>query len=330
MTRKVSIKDIAQAAGVSTTAVSLVLNNKEKNGRISNEVSAKIKEIAEEKNYRLNTIAQSLRTGKTKILGLIVADISNPFFARLARHIENLAAEKGYQVMFGSSDESKTKFHKLVNLFVDKNVDGIIVAPPQDSEDVIMELVKRRVPSVLVDRGFEGLPVSSVQLDNAGASYILTTHLLKQGCRRIGLMAYNLGLPNIKKRYEGYVKALEKYGIPLDEKIVRSVVFENFEENVKKALDDLLANDIDSIVFATNRIGVQSLILLQQYNKCNELKYVSIDNPEEYQISNISITCIEQPINSIGERALNILFRQIDDPRYNEVEYVVLRAKIFQ
>lgn len=330
MARKISIKDIAKAAGVSTAAVSLVMNGKEKQGRISKEVSAKIKEIAEKQNYRPNTVAQSLRTGKTKTLGLIVADISNPFFAKLARNIENLAAEKDYQVMFGSSDESKSKFRKLVNLFVEKNVDGIIVAPPQDSEDVIMELVKIKIPSVLVDRGFDGIPVSSVQLDNVGASYILTSHLLKQGCRRIGFMAYNLGLPNIKKRYEGYVKALTRYKIPLDNNIVCSVVFENFEDNVKNALDNLLANDIDSIVFATNRVGIQSLILLQQYNKCHGLKYVSIDNPEEYQISNIPITCIEQPIKGIGERALSILFRHIENPQYNEVEYVVLQTKMIR
>lgn len=325
---RVSIKDIAEKLGVSSATVSLVLNGKDKNSRIGKEVAEKVRETAIEMGYRPNMAARSLRTGKTKTLGLIVADISNPFFAKLARHIENIAAMKGYQVMFGSSDESSLKFEKLIHLFIEKNVDGIIVVPPQDSETSIMELVEHKVPLVLVDRGLENLPVSSVQIDNARAAFALTNLLLDKGCKRIGFMAYNINLPNIKKRYEGYVKALEMRGMSVDEELVYSVAFEDFEKNVRLAIKSLMDKDIDSLVFATNRVGVQSLMALKEYDY-EKLKYVSIDNLNEHVVfGGIDITCIEQPIKELGERTLDILFKYIEDPKYKTIEYVILQANV--
>lgn len=324
----VSIKDIAEHVGVSTATVSLVLNSKDKKGRISKEVAIKVKDAAKEMNYRPNMSARSLRTGKTKTLGLIVADISNPFFAKLARHIENIADKKDYQVMFGSSDESSIKFQKLVNLFIEKNVDGMILAPPQDSEDTIMQLIYRNIPTVLIDRCIEGLPVSSVQIDNFGAAYSLTDSLIKRGCKHIGFIACNIGLPNISKRYEGYKKALENSGISLNKEIVCSVSFENFEQAVEQGIEKLIKEGADSMVFSTNRVGIQSLLTLQKHEKYLDLKYGSIDNPDEYKVSRLPITCIEQPIEGLGCRAFEILFRQIEDPSFDEVESVVLQARI--
>ena len=325
---RVSLKDIAKKVGVSSATVSLVLNSKDKEGRISKDVAELVRQAAKEMNYRPNMAARSLRTGKTKTLGLIVADISNPFFAKLARNIENIAGREGYQVMFGSSDESNDKFEKLINLFIEKNVDGLIVAPPQDSESSIMQLYKRRIPTVLVDRGIDGIPVSSVQIDNLGASFALTNYLVAQGCKRIGFIAYNIGLPNIQKRCEGYKKSLQQNNIPIDENIIRSVAFENFEENIEQAVAELIEQRIDSLVFATNRVGVQSLIALQNYEEYTQIKYVSIDNPDEYKVCSLPIKCIEQPIEGIGRRALNILFKHIEDPMYDDIEQVILQAKI--
>lgn len=323
---RVSIKNIAEKVGVSNAAVSLVLNGKEKEGRISKEVAEKIRVAAKEMNYRPNVAARGLRTGKTKTIGLIVADISNPFFAKLARYIENAAGEKDYQVMFGSSDESNVKFSKLTNLFIEKNVDGVIVAPPADSEEAIMLMEANGIPTVMVDRAINSIPVSSVQIDNHGAAYLLTKHLISIGCKRIGFMAYNMKLSNIKGRFEGYKAAHTDLGVPFDEQLVRSVEFENFEENIESALNILLDQDIDSIVFATNRVGVQSLMFLQKKGKMADLKFVSIDSLDEYKILGIPIVCVEQPIEELGIRALEILYRKIKDPNYKLVEAVTLQA----
>lgn len=325
---RISLKDIAKEIGVSSATVSLVLNGKDKEGRISEEVARKVRDVAERLNYRPNIAARSLRTGETKTLGLIVADISNPFFSKIARHVENIAGIRDYQVMFGSSDESNEKFKKLVDLFIEKYVDGVILAPPQDSEEVIQDLIRRKIPTVLIDRRLPGVAVNSVQIDNVGAAYSLTNILIEQGCKRIGFIAYNIGLPNIKKRYEGYCKALEANNISVDESLVHSVSFENFEKNIERSIESILKQNIDSIVFATNRVGVQSLLSLKRHPQYKKLKYASIDNSDEYKIADLPVICIEQPIEGISRRALDILFKYIDDPEYSEIENVTLQAKI--
>jgi LacI family transcriptional regulator len=223
---RTSIKHIAEKLNVSNATVSLVLSGKGKNGRISEELAERIKQTAVEMNYRPNMAARGLRTGKSKTIGLIVADISNPFFAKLARYIENAADEMNYQVMFGSSDESSLKFSKITNLFIEKAVDGIIITPPEGSEDFIMQIESYGIPLVMVDRSIESVNVSSIQINNMEAAYKLTNHLIQKGCRRIGFMSYNMKLSNIKARFEGYRKALTDAGLPFDKQLARAVGFE--------------------------------------------------------------------------------------------------------
>jgi len=327
---RISLKDIAEKVGVSSATVSLVLNNKGKEGRISKEVAEKVKQTAKELGYRPNMSAQSLRTGKTKTLGLIVADISNPFFAKLSRYVENIAAKKGYQVMFGSSDESSQKFQDLVGLFIEKNVDGIILTPPQGSESSIMQLIHRSIPTILIDRHIEGLPVSSVQIDNVQAGYTITNMIIEHQCKHIGFIANNIDLPNIRKRYEGYKKALTINGLEVDENFVCSVSFDNFEQNVEDSIKKLINLNVDSLVFANNKVAVQSLLTLQKYDVFSKLKYASIDNADEYKVVPWPIICVEQPIEGLSLRALEILFKHIEDPTYDQIESVILQPKILK
>src|SRR5688500_6615893 len=153
MKKKTSLKDIASAVGVSTALVSYVLNNK-KEGRIRKEVAEKIRTMAVELSYRPNQIAKSLKTNKTNTIGLIVADISKPFSSGLARIIEDEADTQGYTVIFGSSDEKAERCEKLIETLVNRQVDGLIIAPPADTAGQIIQLKKQQVPFVLVDRYF--------------------------------------------------------------------------------------------------------------------------------------------------------------------------------
>jgi len=133
MERKVSIKDIARHLGVSTALVSYVLNNKA--DRVGAEMAEKIRQAAIQLNYRPNLIARSLQSGKTNTLGLIVADISNPFFSHIARIIEDEAKRSGYTVIFGSNDESVEKSQALLDAFLNRQVDALIIAPAEFTEE---------------------------------------------------------------------------------------------------------------------------------------------------------------------------------------------------
>src|SRR5437867_1925426 len=145
MEKRISLKDIAQKVGVSTALVSYVLNN-QKEGRIKKEVAQKIRDTAKALNYRTNQIARSLKMSKTFTLGLIVSNISNPFSSGLARIIEDEADKHKYTVIFGSSDENATKFSKLVDTFLNRQVDGLIVAPPEGAEAEITYLQQQGIP----------------------------------------------------------------------------------------------------------------------------------------------------------------------------------------
>ena len=162
--KKISLKDIAEAAGVSTALVSFVLNGKKKEYRVGEETAQRILKIANEMNYQPNLAAKSLRSGKTKTIGLVVSDISNPFFSQLARVLEDEATKRGYTVLFGSSDEDKDKMTRVVSNLINKGVDGLIIVPCDNSEKSIASLVNNNIPIVLFDRYFPEINVSYVAL----------------------------------------------------------------------------------------------------------------------------------------------------------------------
>ena len=178
--KRVSLKDIAKRVGVSTALVSYVMNGKGKGNRVSDELAKKIKQVAEELNYQPNEIARSLRNGSTKTIGLIVADIANPFFGQLARYIENEAIKFGYTVIIGSSDEEVEKSELLINTFINRQVDGFIIAPAEGTVEQINTILKKNIPLILLDRYFPEIDTNYVILNNYQSTYDATLHILKK------------------------------------------------------------------------------------------------------------------------------------------------------
>src|SRR4051812_9251402 len=147
MEKRVLLKDIAAKVGVSIALVSYVLNNKK--GKVSPQMAEKIRRTAKEMNYLPNLVAKSLQSGKSHTIGLVVADISNAFFSRLARIMEHEAEKQGYTVIFGSTDESADKSQLLIEAFLNRQVDGLIIAPAAETEPQLQLLRKKRIPFVL-------------------------------------------------------------------------------------------------------------------------------------------------------------------------------------
>ena len=165
MKKNVSQKDIAAKVGVSTALVSYVLNNKME-GRINKEMAARIRAAAEELNYRPNMIARSLSLSKTYTIGLVLADISNHFSSQIARIVENEANKYGYTVIMGSTDENADKAKNLIQHFLNRQVDGLLLGLPDDAENEVLYLKKLGIPFVLFDRYFPTIPTNVVDIDN--------------------------------------------------------------------------------------------------------------------------------------------------------------------
>lgn len=154
MTKQVSLKDIAERVGVSSATVSLVLNGKEKGGRVGVEMSGKIRNVAKELNYKPNNLARSLRMGRSQAIGLIVADITNPFFADLSFQIQEYAEKLNYTVIITNINESVEKMNRMIDILKTYRVEGLLIIPPQFGEHLLKKLDDNKVPLVLIDRHF--------------------------------------------------------------------------------------------------------------------------------------------------------------------------------
>lgn len=315
MKKKTSLKDIAQKVGVSIALVSYVLNNK-KEGRINKDVALKIRETAKQLNYKTNQIAKSLKTNKTYTIGLIVSDISNPFSSSLARIIEDEANKNGYTVLFGSSDEDAEKSMKLIDAFINKQVDGLIIAAAENSASQIRYLQEEGVPFVLIDRYFPELKTSFIVLDNYKAAYEAVEYLIKRSYKRIALINFKSTLYNLIERRKGYVAALKKENIEIKKSWVKEICFDNIKSNVEKAMHELLSlkEPVEAILFGANTIAVHGLKYINKHKiKIPEqIAVISFDESDALDLFDPALTYIKQPLQQMGETATKLLLENIN------------------
>lgn len=314
---RVSLKDVADYLGVSRTLVSAVLNGKAKQYRISEETASKVLQAAKDLQYSPNLVAKGLRTGNSQLIGLIVTDISNPFYSTIARIIENKADESNYEVIFGSSDENLEKTKQLIEVMLDKGVAGLIIVPCEGSQEIIADLHQRNIPVVLIDRYFPELDVSYSCLNNYNATKLATTHLINQGYKKIALTAYKSQLSNIKDRISGYKETMSKNSLRAFIN-VKSVDILNPMTEMERTLDILInKKNYEAVIFITNALLVSGLRILKKMNKIipDDVAIVGFYGSELFDLYYSPITYIKQPIEMITEEAVNIL---IDKIQYGE------------
>ena len=330
MERKISLKDVARHAGVSITLVSYVLNGKEKEVRIRANMVKKIKEAAVELNYQPNLIAKSLKMGKTKTIGLIVADISNPFFSTIARIVEDEAKKHGYVVIFGSSDESAEKQLDLIDVFSTRLVDAFIIAPAEGTEQQIESIMNRGVPVVLMDRFFPGLKVDCVHIDNFTAASKAVKQLVKNNRRRIGMVAYNTTQSHMEDRKLGYKAALKEKNIRFKKDWLIEASYQNIEKDVAVKLKTLLKPlQVDALFFATNSLAVAGL---KEINKLgikvpDELAIISFDESDAFDFFYSPVTYVSQSLADIGKESIRLIINKLLGKSKKNTD-VIVEAKL--
>lgn len=315
MARKVALKDIANKIGVSTSLVSYVLNGKGKENRVSEETANKIRVTAQELNYVPNLNARSLKTNKSRTIGLIVADISNPFFSNLARTIEDEAYANDYTVIFGSSDENEDKFKRVLDFLSTRQVDGFIIASPEESRETVLKLKESNIPLVLIDRYFSDVAAHSVTVDNFQASFEATNYLLNKGHKRIGAIMYDSKMLHYQDRSNGYLEALKQAGIADGKQFLRKVNHQSLQSEIKKEVQKLIFEDqVSAIYFSTNTIATEGLRQILNFGKKvpDEIDVVAFDENLIYQFLDVPIPFISQPIKQMGQEAVRILMDQIE------------------
>lgn len=314
MEKRVSLKDIAQKVGVSIALVSYVLNN-QKEGRISKEVAEKIRATAQKLNYRPNQIAKSLKSNKTFTIGLMVADIANPFFSTLARIIEDESEKNNYTVVFGSSDEKAERSQKLLNVLIDRQVDGMIIAPAEGTEKQIQQLQKGRFPFVLIDRSFPNVKANYIGIDNYKAALEATTHLLNKGRKRIGMLGFKTSLPNLEDRKKGFLQAFVNEKIAPLPKGIEEVSLDAKKEEVEAAVKRLLSlpRPVDALFFASNKLSTFGLKYLNTLSLKvpQDLALCSFDESDATELFYAPLTHVRQPLQQMGQEAVSRLLQVI-------------------
>jgi LacI family transcriptional regulator len=333
--KKTSLSDIAKHLGVSKTLVSFVLNGKGKEFRISEEICKKVLDVAKELNYQPNRIAQGLRTGKTNTIGLIIADIANPFFGILGREIEQEAARFGYRVIFCSSDENPEKSRQQIGMLQQSQVDGYIISPPRNSEDQIRALVKSHIPLVLIDRYFPEIECNHIVVDNFDAAFRATNHLIKLGRKKIANITVNLDLINMIERTEGYKQALKEASIPVDESLIKVLPFSHDNKDVARAIKELVGKPgnkkVDAILFATSKLGINGIesITAMGLKIPDDIAIVSFDNPDAYKICISPVTVVNQPLKEIGKTAVQVIINELKYPdSSSKIQKITLKTDL--
>lgn len=328
--KKILLKDIAEYVGVSTALVSYVINNKEKEARVSDAMVKKIRKAAIKLNYQPNLIAKSLKSGKTNAIGLIVADISNPFFSSIARIIEDEARQLGYVVIFGSSDESAVKSQDLIDVFLNRQVDAFIIAPAQHTEDQIKKL-KSKVPVVLIDRYFPSIETDCVRIDNFQAAFNAVEHLIRNGRKKIAMLAYDIDLQHITERKNGYKAALKKYGIKFNPSWLMDATFENISKDVEREMKLLLhpRPKVDALFFATNTLAIAALKIINRLGikVPDELAIVSFDESDAFDFFYSPLTYVSQSLSELGKGAVKLATERIGN-REKECSSIVVQPKL--
>lgn len=332
-TKKVSMKDIAKEAGVSTALVSYVINGNEKEKRVGKEIAIKIREIAKKLNFQPNQVAKSLRSGKTYTIGLVIADISNPFFANIARVVEDEARRKGYTVIIGSCDEKAEKAWDLINVLLNRQVDGFIIVASEHSEEQIKHLREKKIPMVLLDRHFPELNTDFVATDNFKASFDGCEHLIEMGYDKIGLIAYKLDMHHMHERINGYQSALRENNIKVNNDWLAEVEFENLENEVKSAIDRFLKMEDkpDALMFATYGLAINGLRYINELKLKvpDDFAIVSFGQAEIFELYYCPITYMLQPLEDLGVKAVDVLIDKINNTEM-PLTQVLMKAKLIQ
>ena len=311
MIKGVSLREIALRAGVSPTTVSFVLNGKAEEKRISKEVCQKILDLAKELGYTPNPFARGLRTGHTQTIGLMVEDIANHFFASLAKVIEDSCNNQGYLVLYCGTEDNLDKARNLMNMLRNRQLDGLIITPPDHLESEVQVFLAEKRPLVLLDRYFPDIDCNAVVADNFAGGLQAGTHLDTCGYRRLAVVTTTSRQNQMRDRLAGFEKAVNK-GLHgrLDAANLLELPFQQDPATcVKKIAGFIRTRKPDAVFFTTNYLGIYGIEAIRSLNLQvpRDIGLVSYDDHDVFRLLSPGITCISQPIVEIGQAAVDLL-----------------------
>ncbi|TBN18951.1 LacI family DNA-binding transcriptional regulator [Hyunsoonleella pacifica] len=328
--KSISLKDIAIALNLSKTTVSYVMNNRGDEKRVSKETQDRIKQYAQTHSYKPNQLARSLSLGKSNMIGLIVPNISDSFFAQIARRIEKKAEKLGYNVVFSSTGESPERESKIIQSMLDRQVDGLIIVSSEKNHDDILKLKKGNFPFVIVGRKYTDIETNVVALEDKDGVTSAVELLIDNGRKYIGFITISLELDSIKDRLKGYKQALKNKNISYNPNVVKHVTYNDVEASLKEAMNELVYQEkVDGIVFATHYLAEEGLRLLKlnNINVPEEVAIVSFGKDRGFDLFDPPLTSVDFPIIEMGDTAVDLLLDAIEN-KVVATKNIIMKTKL--
>ncbi|QGJ70381.1 Ribose operon repressor RbsR [Planctomycetales bacterium 10988] len=309
----VTLREVAEEAGVSVSTASRALTGKAEQYRISKKTERSIRDVAERLGFRPSHLARSLRNQRTGLVGVLVPDVSNSFFSAIAREVTRCAREQGYDVLLVDSQESTACEEQLLGHLQSRQIEGLVLCPVGESAEHLQAFEAKGIPVVMVDRCFSQLNLTTVTSDHQSGTEALMAELLQKGHRVIGCLQGRVGtLPN-NERIVGYRQSLKAWNIPFDRSLIAGDQFD--ELSGYRAASHLLSTHVGmTAMFAfSNQIllGALRAINERKLSIPKDISLVTFDDPPFAEFLAAPITSAKQDVPLLGKTAAELLLRQL-------------------
>lgn len=325
-----TLESLAKHLNLSESTISRALNGKSEKYRISSKTTKLILETAKAMNYEPNQLARGLRLQRTNTIGIIIPDITNPFFSKIVRWIENAARENGVSTLISDSNE-KTENEKLsVQLFSNRKIDGMIISPVGEESEHLVKAGNKNMPIVLIDRFLDGLNFPFVGSNNFDGAKEAIDYLISRGHKKIGFIQGTCDTSVNRERVNGYIQSLNNNNIPLDMSLV---VGNSFEEENGYLETKLLLNSkkkITAIFAASNLIALGAIKAINEENLKipEDISIISFDDQPYSDYLSTPMTTVAQQSKEIGTLAFKMLADMIKTKKLNNINKIQLPTKL--
>ncbi|MBO9600003.1 MAG: LacI family DNA-binding transcriptional regulator [Cohnella sp.] len=315
---KPTIMDVAERARVSKATVSRVLNQ---NPQVKGEIKERVLRAIEELEFRPSAIARNLATSRSNVVGLILPDITNPYFPFIARGIEDAAHQLGYSLFISNTDNDPRLEHEYIHKMVEQQVGGIVLISSTLQADAVRELTSLQTPIVLCDRLIDGTPFDSVSIDNFKAAYEAVCYLISRGHRRIAHLAGPRNIQSSENRKNGYLEAMRDANL---EPFVSTGAF-SFESGIQQ-MDVVIEEYRPTALFASNdllALGAMQLIVQRGMTVPGDIAVIGCDDIPYGKMSRPQLSTISIPVYQLGVTALQLLENQMKGGRDGTVNEIL-------
>lgn len=324
---KSTIYDVARLANVSIATVSKVMND---NGKISDKTRKKVFEVMQHLHFKPSMVATALTGKKTYTLGLLISDLANPFFAEIARSVEDRAHELGFSVVMCSTDNDSQKEAKSISLLRQKSVDGFIIASGFQNHLILRKVIEEHVPIALISQDISSLAVDCVTVDDFLGGYQVTRHLLDLGHQNVAVFAEKTR--SSKERIRGFKQAVEEAGIRFQDRMV--IFCDTSVDGGKQKADQLMDwPNRPTAIFACNdllAVGVMESAREWGLKIPDDLSVVGFDNTILATSVDPPLTSVAQPIQEMGRQVVELLIARIEGRKKMKRRVILLPELVFR